>query len=64
MTEIEDGVKRFIEFVNDNPDKIFLITDIGCSKKSGYSPQEIAPMFEVIADYPNVYLPKEFRMNL
>ena len=64
MTEIEDGVKRFIEFVNNNPDLTFLITDIACSKKSGHTPQEIAPMFEAIADYPNVHLPKEFRMNL
>ena len=61
LPDIQDGIKRFIDFVNDNPDLTFLITDIACSKKSGYTPQEVAPMFKDIADYPNVYLPKEFR---
>ena len=61
LPDIKHGIKRFIDFVNDNPDLTFLITDIACSKKSGYTPQEVAPMFKDIADYPNVYLPKEFR---
>ena len=64
LPDIQDGIKRFIDFVNDNPDLSFLITDIACSKKSGHTPQEIAPLFKDIADYPNVYLPKEFRMNM
>jgi len=64
LPDIQDGIKRFINFVNDNPDLRFLITDIACSKKSGHTPQEIAPLFKDIADYPNVYLPKEFRMNM
>lgn len=61
LPDIKHGIKRFIDFVNDNPDLTFLITDIACSKKSGYTPQEVAPMFKDIADFPNVYLPKEFR---
>ena len=61
LDDIKDSVKRFIDYVNGNPDMTFLITDIGCSKKSGHTPQEIAPLFKDIANYPNVYLPVEFR---
>lgn len=61
LPEIEEGIQRFISYVKDNPDKIFLVTNIGCTKKSGHTPQEIAPFFKDITDYPNVYLPDEFR---
>ena len=61
LDEIKDAIKRFIDYVNDNLNMIFLITNIGCTKKSGHTPQEIAPLFKDIADYPNVYLPVEFR---
>ena len=61
LNEIKEATERFINYVKSHPELTFLVTDIGCSKKAGYSPTEIAPMFRSIADRPNVYLPKEFR---
>lgn len=61
LPDIKEGIQKFIGYVKDNPGKIFLVTNIGCTKKSGHTPQEIAPFFKDIADYPNVYLPEEFR---
>ena len=61
LKEIEAAVKRFIDFASTHPEQTFLVTNIGCSKKAGYSPAEIAPLFKEIASHPNVYLPKEFR---
>lgn len=61
LEEIDKGVERFTAFVNEHPNLTFLITNIGCSKKAGFTPAEIAPMFSCIADNANVMLPKEFR---
>ena len=61
VEQIKAGVERFITFAKEHPELIFLVTDIGCSKKAGFSPEEIAPMFKAVADNPNVYLPKDFR---
>jgi hypothetical protein len=61
IEQIKAGVERFIHFVSEHPELIFLVTNIGCSKKAKFSPEEIAPMFKAVADNPNVYLPKEFR---
>jgi hypothetical protein len=41
-----------------------LVTKIGCAEKVGYTPSDIAPLFEKIANLPNVYLPKDFRNEL
>ena len=61
VEQIKEAVERFITFVKEHPELIFLVTNIGCSKKAGFTPGEIAPMFKAVADSPNVYLPKEFR---
>jgi ADP-ribosylglycohydrolase len=61
VEQIKAGVERFITFVSEHPELIFLVTDIGCSKKAGFSPAEIAPLFTAIANNSNVYLPKDFR---
>lgn len=59
--EVEAAVARFIVVVKEHPELIFLVTNIGCSKKAGFTPEEIAPMFKAVANNANVYLPKEFR---
>ncbi|MBO7231376.1 MAG: ADP-ribosylglycohydrolase family protein [Bacteroidaceae bacterium] len=61
LEEIGKGVERFTAFVNEHPDLVFLVTNIGCSPKAGFTPAEIAPLFSCIADNANVMLPKEFR---
>ena len=61
MEEIGKGVERFTAFVNEHPELTFLVTNVGCSKKAGFTLAEIAPMFSCIAGNANVMLPKEFR---
>lgn len=61
VEQIKEAVERFITFVKEHPELIFLVTNVGCSKKVGFSPCEIAPLFADLASCPNVYLPKEFR---
>lgn len=61
LEEIDKGVERFTAFVNEHPDLTFLVTNVGCSKKAGFTPAEIAPMFSRIAGNANVMLPKDFR---
>ena len=61
VEQIKEAVERFITFVKEHPELIFLVTNIGCSKKAGFTPGEIAPIFKAVADSPNVYLAKEFR---
>ena len=61
LEDIGEGVERFTAFVNEHPDLVFLVTNIGCSPKAGFTPVEIAPMFKDISDNANVMLPKEFR---
>ncbi|MBQ9215563.1 MAG: ADP-ribosylglycohydrolase family protein [Prevotella sp.] len=61
LDEIKSAVERFCEFAEKHSDMTFLVTKIGLSKKVGYAPKDIAPMFTRVANLPNVYLPIEFR---
>ena len=57
LTEIQGYVMDFLDYAIENPDKIFLVTQIGCGL-AGWTPENIAPMFK---DHPNnVIIPKEF----
>ena len=58
--EIKAAVDRFTEYAKANNDKTFLVSKVGCSK-AGYTPSDIAPMFEQVKAMTNVYLPREFR---
>lgn len=57
--EIREFIDQFTVFAEANPDKIFLVTAIGCGI-AGYTVDEIAPMFEKCRELNNVYLPKKF----
>jgi lantibiotic modifying enzyme len=59
LHEIETYVNNFIEFAKDNPDKDFLVTQIGCGL-AGYYPTEIAPFFKKAVGIKNIHLPIEF----
>jgi hypothetical protein len=52
-------VDEFIQFAKDNPDKIFLVTEIGCGI-AGFNPNFIAPLFIDAFDVENIYLPRKF----
>lgn len=59
MEAMKKDVDEFIEFAKNHPDKTFFVTLIGCGI-AGYSPEEMAPLFERCYDLENVCLPSEF----
>lgn len=56
---VRAAIKRFTEFAYDHPDLTFFVTAVGCGI-AGYTPKEIAPIFESAANLENVYLPLSF----
>lgn len=58
---IEFYVKRFISFAKRpiSRDWNFYVTRIGCGL-AGYTPEQIAPMFQECLDMKNVWLPQDF----
>jgi len=59
IDEIKPFVDDFIIFAKENPQLIFLVTEIGCGL-AGMKPKEVAPLFEGVQDIKNIYLPKRF----
>ena len=60
---IQPYVDEFIEFAKQHPQLKFLVTEIGCGI-AGFSPSEIAPLFEQAREVNNIYLPERFWMVL
>ena len=56
---IKPYVDEFIQFAKENPDKTFLVTEIGCGI-AGFQPKEIAPLFTDAVNVENIYLPERF----
>ena len=56
---IRPYVDEFIEFAALHPEKVFLVTEIGCGI-AGFTPSEIAPLFEKAVAVPNIFLPRRF----
>lgn len=56
---IKPYVDDFINFAIQTPGMTFLVTQIGCGI-AGFSPQEIAPLFEKALAVENIILPKAF----
>lgn len=52
-------VDEFIKFAEQNPNKFFYVTRIGCGI-AGFKDEEIAPLFKEAINLKNVCLPKEF----
>lgn len=57
LDEIRPYVRDFIQFAASHPDWSFQLVAIGCGL-AGYTPEEIAPMFDGVGE--NVALPTEF----
>jgi hypothetical protein len=49
-------VDEFIQFAKEHPDKVFLVTRIGCGI-AGFRDEEIAPLFAAAQDVENIVLP-------
>ena len=60
LDKIAAYVSIFISAADMHPDKEFLVTEIGCGL-AGYTPAEIAPLFERALEKKNVRLPESFR---
>ena len=58
---IKPQINEFVEFAKekDKDGLIFLVTEIGCGI-AGFTPQEIAPLFEIAKNVNNIYLPQSF----
>ncbi|HUI29687.1 MAG TPA: hypothetical protein VLX91_05685 [Candidatus Acidoferrales bacterium] len=59
IREVNQYVERFYEFAKKHPELKFLVTEIGCGL-AGFTPSEIAPLFENCSGLENVYLPRSF----
>jgi len=59
INEIKPYVDRFIEFAINNPEHVFLVTEIGCGL-SKMKPKNIAPLFKNAYSVKNIYLPLRF----
>lgn len=57
--EMQAAIFRFADYAEKHQSKRFLVTPIGCGI-AGYTPEEIAPMFECCAELENVSLPASF----
>ncbi len=51
---------EFIRFVNAHPETIFRFTRLGWGNAC-FTGQQIAPLFALAYNLPNVFLPEEFR---
>jgi hypothetical protein len=52
-------VDEFIGFAVRNPEKTFLVTEIGCGL-AGYDVDDIAPLFVSAIGVDNIHLPMRF----
>ena len=59
LGRIAKYVQNMIDDAVNYPEKIFLVTKIGCGL-AGYTPADIAPLFEDAVDVENIHLPQEF----
>ena len=60
---IQPYVDEFIKFAKQHPQLKFLVTEIGCGI-AGFSPSEIAQLFEQAREVKNIYLPERVWMVL
>lgn len=63
IEEIRPWVEYFIGFAKSHPDKIFLVTEIGCGL-AGLKPSDVAPLFLGAKDLDNIHLPARFWLEL
>jgi len=59
LTLTKETIHRFCIYAREHPEKRFLVTQIGCGI-AGYSPRDIAPLFEEAIEVENITLPREF----
>lgn len=60
---IKPYVDAFIRFAKEHPERMFLVTRIGCGI-AGFRDEEIAPLFTDAIEVENIILPMEFVENI
>lgn len=56
---IRPYIDQFIKFAQNDPERTFLVTEIGCGI-AGFRPADIAPLFKDAINIPNIWLPQRF----
>ena len=56
---IRPYIDQFIKFAQNDPERTFLVTEIGCGI-AGFRPADIAPLFTNAINIPNIWLPQRF----
>ena len=56
---IRPYVDKFIVYAKAHPEQTFLVTPIGCGI-AGFTPDDIAPLFEKAVNVENIHLPQSF----
>ena len=56
---IRPHVDQFIKVAKNDPEHIYLVTEIGCGI-AGFQPEEIAPLFATAVNVTNIWLPRNF----
>lgn len=58
---VKQDIQRLIAEVEANPNKIYLVEDVGIGKKTNLGVETMAPLFKPLKDTENVYFVKEYR---
>ena len=56
---IRPYIDQFIKFAQNDPERTFLVTEIGCGI-AGFRPADIAPLFKNAINIPNIWLTQRF----
>lgn len=56
---IRPYIDQFRKFAQNDPERTFLVTEIGCGI-AGFRPADIAPLFKNAINIPNIWLPQRF----
>ena len=59
VEEVKPYVDRFLDLAYEWDENTFLVTRVGCGI-AGFTPDQIAPLFDRVADMYNVVLPRDF----
>jgi len=59
VDEIRPYVDSFADEVSRHSERLYFVTPIGCGI-AGFTPEQIAPLFEKLVKYYNVALPESF----
>ena len=57
--DLKEAVDRFTDYVVMHPQHTFMLTAIGYGT-AGYTPEQIAPLFQQAYSFGNVYIPESF----